>query len=87
MRMFKFNVSQQGYSFNFAKKMHPNVAAVSYCSFLISASKNGNELILDFFKGIQLNCVIGRDVSMGRGGGGGVTPPPNNFSELVKDII
>ena len=31
------------------KKMHPKVAAVPYCSFLISASKNGNELILDLF--------------------------------------
>ena len=50
---------KHGVSFNFAKKRHPKVAAVPYCSFLISASKNGNELIYDFFKDIQLNCVIG----------------------------
>ena len=49
---------KHGFSFNFAKKMHPKVAAVPYCSFLISTSKNGNELILDFLKDIQLNCAI-----------------------------
>ena len=31
------------------KKRHKKVAAVPYCSVLISASKNGNELNLDFF--------------------------------------
>jgi len=50
---------KHGFSFNFAKKRHPKVAALPYCSFLISAFKDGNELILDFFKEIQLNCVIG----------------------------
>ena len=41
------------------KKMPPKVAAVPYCSFLISASKNGNDQILDFLKDIQLICAIG----------------------------
>ena len=50
---------KHGFSFNFAKKMHPKVAAVPYCSFLISASKNGNDQILDFLKDIQLICAIG----------------------------
>ena len=47
------------FSFDFAKKMHPKVAAVPSCSFLILASKNGNEMILDFLEEIHLNCVIG----------------------------
>ena len=50
---------KHGFSFNFAKKMLPKVAAVPYCSFLISASKNGNDQILDFLKDIQLICAIG----------------------------
>ena len=58
---FFFNLMsvKHGISLNFAQKMHPKVAAVPSCSFLITASKNGNELILDFFKDIQLNCAIG----------------------------
>ena len=50
---------KHGFSLNFAKKMHPKVAAVPYCSFLISASKNGNDQILDFLKDIKLICAIG----------------------------
>ena len=50
---------KHGFSFNFAKKMLPKVAAVPYCSFLILVSKNGKQLILDIFKDIQLNCAIG----------------------------
>ena len=59
MRMLKFNVSQTWLFIQFCQKMHPKVAVVPYYSILISASKNGNELILDFYKNLQLNYVIG----------------------------
>merc|ERR1739842_219344 len=59
MRMLKLKVSQTWCLVQFCQKRHPKVAAVPFCSFLISASENGNELNLDFFKDIQLKCVTG----------------------------